>query len=85
VANAVGAAISMVSGRVDRLFDFAVGREKALEQAKEEARSAALAAGAEPESIEIVELTELPMTHMRTTAVQVKVRAVGRLRVQGAA
>jgi N-methylhydantoinase A/oxoprolinase/acetone carboxylase beta subunit len=85
VANAVGAAISMVSGRVDRLFDFAVGREKALEQAKAEARSAALAAGAEPESIEIVELTELPMTHMRTTAVQVKVRAVGRLRVQGAA
>jgi len=85
VANAVGAAISMVSGRVDRLFDFAVGREKALEQAKEEARSAALAAGAEPESIEIVELTELPMTHMRTTAVQVKVRAVGRLRVGGAA
>ena len=85
VANAVGAAISMVSGRVDRLFDFAVGREKALQQAKEEARSAALAAGAEPESIEIVELTELPMTHMKTTAVQVKVRAVGRLRVGGAA
>jgi N-methylhydantoinase A/oxoprolinase/acetone carboxylase beta subunit len=79
VANAVGAAISMVSGRVDRLFDFAAGREKALEQAKEEARAAALAAGAEPGSIDIVELTEMPMTHMRTTAVQVKVRAVGRL------
>jgi N-methylhydantoinase A/oxoprolinase/acetone carboxylase beta subunit len=79
VANAVGAAISMVSGRVDRLFDFAAGREKALEQAKEEARAAALAAGAEPGSIDIVEITEMPMTHMRTTAVQVKVRAVGRL------
>lgn len=84
VANAVGAAISMVSGRVDRMFDFAIGREKALEQAREEARSAAIAAGAEPDSIDIVELTELPMTHMRTTAVQVKVRAVGRLRVGGA-
>lgn len=79
VANAVGAAISMVSGRVDRLFDFAIGRERALEQAKQEARAAALAAGAEEGSIEIVELTELPMTHMRTTAVQVKVRAVGKL------
>jgi N-methylhydantoinase A/oxoprolinase/acetone carboxylase beta subunit len=79
VANAVGAAISMVSGRVDRLFDFACGRERALEQAKEEARAAALAAGADPGSVEIVELIELPMTHMRTTAVQVKVRAVGRL------
>ena len=81
VANAVGAAISMVSGRVDRMFDFAAGREIALEQAKEEARSAAIAAGAVPDTVEIVELTELPMTHMRTSAVQVKVRAVGKLRV----
>jgi N-methylhydantoinase A/oxoprolinase/acetone carboxylase beta subunit len=80
VANAVGAAISMVSGRVDRMFDFAIGRERALEQAKQEARAAALAAGAEADSIEIVELTELPMTHMKTTAVHVKVRAVGKLR-----
>jgi N-methylhydantoinase A/oxoprolinase/acetone carboxylase beta subunit len=79
VANAVGAAISMVSGRVDRMFDFSMGRERALDQAKEEARAAALAAGAEAGSIEIVELTELPMTHMKTTAVQVKVRAVGKL------
>jgi N-methylhydantoinase A/oxoprolinase/acetone carboxylase beta subunit len=81
VANAVGAAISMVSGRVDRMFDFSIGRERALEQAKQEAHAAALAAGAEPSSIEIVELTELPMTGMRTSAVQVKVRAVGRLQV----
>ena len=71
----------MVSGRVDRMFDFAAGREVALEQAKEDARSAAIAAGAVPDSVEIVELTELPMTHMRTSAVQVKVRAVGKLRV----
>jgi N-methylhydantoinase A/oxoprolinase/acetone carboxylase beta subunit len=83
VANAVGAAISMVSGRVDRLFDFAEGREAALDQARHEARAAAIAAGAVPDTIEIVELTELPMTHMRSTAVQVKVRAVGRLAMGG--
>lgn len=81
VANAVGAAISMVSGRVDRLFDFAQGREAALTQARDEARTAAISAGAVPDSVEIVELVELPMTHMKTTAVQVKVRAVGRLSV----
>ena len=79
VANAVGAAISMVSGRVDRLFDYAEGREAALERARREAREAAVSAGAEPASVDIVELTELPMTHMKSTAVQVKVRAVGRL------
>ena len=80
VANAVGAAISLVSGRVDSIFDFAtLGREGALAQARREACDAALAAGAEPGSVEVVDVVELPMTHMKTGAVQVKVRAVGRL------
>lgn len=79
VANAVGAAIAMVSGRVDRLYDYTEGREAALQQAKEEARQAARAAGANPQSINIVELAELPMTHIRTNLVQVRVRAVGEL------
>jgi hypothetical protein len=80
VANAVGAAIALVSGRVDKIYDFAaLGRDAALEQARQEARSAALAAGAAPDSVEVVDVVELPMTHMRTGAVQVKVRAVGRL------
>lgn len=80
VANAVGAAIALVSGRVDKIYDFAaLGRDTALEQARQEARSAALAAGAAADSVEVVDVVELPMTHMRTGAVQVKVRAVGRL------
>lgn len=80
VANAVGAAIALVSGRVDKIYDFAaLGREAALAQARREARESALAAGAEPDSIEVVDVVELPMTHMKTGAVQVKVRAVGRL------
>jgi N-methylhydantoinase A/oxoprolinase/acetone carboxylase beta subunit len=80
VANAVGAAIALVSGRVDKIYDFAaLGRDAALAQAREEARSAALAAGADAASIEVVDVVELPMTHMRTGAVQVKMRAVGRL------
>ncbi len=79
VANAVGAAIAMVSGRVDRLYDYSEGRESALQRAKDEASQAARAAGADPESIAIVELSELPMTHIRTNLVQVRVRAVGEL------
>lgn len=79
VANAVGAAIAMASGRVDRLFDYSGGREAALQQAKDEARQSARAAGAEPETIKIVEVSELPLTHMRTNLVQVRVRAVGEL------
>lgn len=80
VANAVGAAIALVSGRVDRIYDFAsLGRDGALAQAKRDACEAALAAGAERDSLEVVDIVELPMTHMRTGAVQVKVRAVGKL------
>ncbi len=82
VANAIGAAIALVSGRVDRMFDInALGREGALIQAKKEAVEAAIAAGAVPDSVNIVDVTELPMTHMKTGAVQIKVRAVGNLAV----
>jgi hypothetical protein len=80
VANAVGAAIALVSGRVDKLFDFAaLGRDTALAQARAEAIRAAVAAGASADQVEIIDVQELPMSHMRTGAVQVKVRAVGPL------
>jgi N-methylhydantoinase A/oxoprolinase/acetone carboxylase beta subunit len=79
VANAVGAAIAMTSGRVDRLFDYSAGREAALTQAKDEAIQIAKEAGADPATIRIVEVAELPMAHMRTHLVQVRVRAVGEL------
>jgi len=78
VANAVGAAIALVSGRVDAVFDTAkLGREGALAQAKEQAIAAAIANGARESEIEIVEVTELPMTHMSTGTTQIRVRAVG--------
>ena len=78
VANAVGAAIALVSGRVDKLYDVpALGREQALEMAKSDARAAAVRAGADGDRVEIVEIAELPMTHIRGGATQIKVRAVG--------
>lgn len=78
VANAVGAAIALVSGRVDAMFDTnELGREGALELAKKQAIDAAIEQGARPEEVEIVEIVELPMTHMKTGATQIKVRAVG--------
>lgn len=78
VANAIGAAIALVSGRVDKLYDVqTLGREAALRLAKEEACAAAVRAGADAARVEIVEVVELPMTHMRNGATQFKVRAVG--------
>ncbi|MDR3510566.1 MAG: hydantoinase/oxoprolinase family protein [Caulobacteraceae bacterium] len=78
VANAVGAAIALASGRVDKLYDVGtLGREAALAQAKAEAVRAAVASGALESEVEVLEVIELPMTHMRTGSVQIKVRAVG--------
>lgn len=80
VANAVGAAIALVSGRVDKMYDTAtIGREAVLEMAKQEARDEAIAAGALADEVQIVEVTELPMTHMQSGSVQIRVRAVGPL------
>jgi N-methylhydantoinase A/oxoprolinase/acetone carboxylase beta subunit len=78
VANAIGAAIAQVSGRVDRLFDMATrGRDAVLEEARQHAIDDAISAGADPATVEIVEMTELPMTHMQAGATRVRVRAVG--------
>lgn len=80
VANAVGAAIALVSGRVDKLYDFDVlGRDAAISQAKDEAIRAAENAGAQAGQVEILDLIELPMTNMPTGCVQIKVRAAGPL------
>lgn len=80
VANAVGAAIALVSGRVDKLYDFeALGRDNAIAAAKSEAVKAAVDAGARAGEVEVLDVVELPMTHMRTGCVQIKVRAAGPL------
>lgn len=80
VANAVGAAIATVSGRVDKMYDVGrIGRDAAVAEAQAEATRAAVLAGADPATVEIIELIELPMTHIQANATQIRVRAVGEL------
>jgi N-methylhydantoinase A/oxoprolinase/acetone carboxylase beta subunit len=80
VANAVGAAIALVSGRVERMYDLAAsGRSGALEAAKREAIAAAVQAGAQEDAVEIIDVSEMPMTHMKSGSVQIRVRAAGPL------
>ncbi|MCH8113582.1 MAG: hydantoinase/oxoprolinase family protein, partial [Proteobacteria bacterium] len=54
-------------------------REAAIESASAEARQKAIEAGASPDSIEIVELDELPLTYMPGGAVRLRAKAVGDL------
>ncbi len=81
VANAIGAAIAQVGGRVKRLFDFGGedGRDAAIERAMNEAKENAIAAGAVPGTLEVVDIEEYPMPYMQTDAVDVRVRVVGDL------
>jgi N-methylhydantoinase A/oxoprolinase/acetone carboxylase beta subunit len=82
VANAVGAAIAQVSGEVDRVYALAeIGREQALADAKERAVEAAVAAGALRESIEIVDVEDVPLAYLPGNATRVRIKAVGELHV----
>jgi hypothetical protein len=84
VANAIGAAIASASGEVDRIFNLGpAGREAAVEEASEEARGRAVAAGASPDRVEIVELEEIPLAYLTNPAVRIRAKAAGPLDVQG--
>ena len=81
VANAIGAAIAQVGGETDRIYAIAeIGREPALEQAKEEASQRAVDAGADPASVDIVEVEEVPLAYLPSNAIRIRVKAVGDLR-----
>lgn len=82
VANAVGAAIAQVSGEVDRIFNLDhLSREEALAQARQEAR----AAGAEEASVQIVDVEDVPLAYLPSSATRIRVKAVGDLLGRGKA
>ena len=79
-ANAVGAAIASVSGQVDRIFHLGPGgRQAALDEACEEARERAVAAGADPHTVDIVEREEIPLAYLTNPAIRVRAKAAGAL------
>jgi N-methylhydantoinase A/oxoprolinase/acetone carboxylase beta subunit len=80
VANAIGAAIAQVGGETDRVFAIAeMGRDEALAQARQEASDKAVAAGAEEDTISIVDVEEVPLAYLPSNAVRIRVKAVGDL------
>jgi hypothetical protein len=79
-ANAVGAAIASVSGQVDRIFHLgADGRQAVLDEARDEARERAVAAGADPGTVQIIEVEEIPLAYLTSPAVRIRVKAAGTL------
>jgi N-methylhydantoinase A/oxoprolinase/acetone carboxylase beta subunit len=81
VANAVGAAIAQVSGTIDRVFSLQDrSRDEVMEEARRTAFGEAVRAGADEDSLEVVEVEEVPLAYLPGNAVRIKVKAAGRLR-----
>lgn len=79
-ANAIGSAISKVSGNYEQHIDYDVlPREQALEQAKAEAIHLAVQAGAIESTVEIIEVEDVPLAYYPGHTSRVKVKAAGDL------
>lgn len=80
VANAIGSAISQVSGQVERIYSLdQFGRLEAIEEAKHLAIEEAIAAGANPDTCKIVEIEDVPLAYLPGNATRISVKAAGEL------
>jgi len=80
VANAIGAAIAQVGGEIDRIFSLeGTSRDIVLASAKAEATERSTNAGADPASVKIVDIEEVPLAYLPGSATRIRVKAVGDL------
>lgn len=83
VTNAIGAAIAQVSGHVDQVFSLdEQPREDVIEEAKSLARQDAIEAGADPDTVEIIDLEEIPLSYLPGNAVRLHIQAAGDLEIK---
>jgi hypothetical protein len=79
-ANTIGAAIAQVGGEIDRIYPLeGATRDEVLKSAKEAAIAEAIRAGAKADTVQIVDLDEIPLAHLPSNAVRIRVKAVGSL------
>lgn len=79
VANAIGSAIAQVSGQITKVFSLAeTPRDQAIAESKERACAEAIAAGADPNTVEVIEVEDIPMAYLGD-ALCIRVKAVGDL------
>jgi succinyl-CoA synthetase beta subunit len=80
VANAIGAALSQVGAQVDRVVALeGTTRQEALSAITNEAKAKCLNAGAKEETIRVVDVDEVPLAYLPSSAVRVTLRVVGNL------
>ena len=78
-ANAVGAALGDVAGQAEQVFSLReTPRQEAVALVRADAIARAVEAGADPGTVEVLTLEELPVAYMEDTVI-VRARAAGRL------
>lgn len=79
-ANAIGSAISKVSGYYEKLVSYdEIPREQAIKLATNEAILEASRSGARMDSVEIVELEDVPLQYYPGNMVRIRIKAAGDL------
>lgn len=81
VANAIGATIAQIGGQFEKVYQYdTTDRQYALTDATRLAKKQAIAAGAQGDDIEVVEIEEMPLAYAPGDTTRVKVKVIGSLR-----
>ncbi|MGR5140112.1 hydantoinase/oxoprolinase N-terminal domain-containing protein [Photobacterium sp. DNB23_23_1] len=80
VANAIGVALGEISGQLDKIVEIAPDqRQVVLEALALEAKQLAVEAGACPDSVQVIERHEIPLSYLQGNRVHVKIKAAGKI------
>jgi N-methylhydantoinase A/oxoprolinase/acetone carboxylase beta subunit len=77
-ANAVGAAVAQISGETDQIYRD-MSRAEAIAAAEAQAVARATAAGADPATIQTIEIEDMPLAYLPGNALRVRVRVAGEM------
>jgi N-methylhydantoinase A/oxoprolinase/acetone carboxylase beta subunit len=81
-ANAVGAAIAQISGETDQVYRD-MTRDAAIAAAEAQAIDRAVTAGADPATLQTIDLEDMPLAYLPGNALRVRVRVAGEMQPPG--
>ncbi|HWU29559.1 MAG TPA: hydantoinase/oxoprolinase family protein [Microbacterium sp.] len=80
VANAIGASIAQVGGEIDKVYAIEPGRrDETIAAVRAEAVDKAIAAGAKPSTVSVIDFDEVPIPYLPGNATRIRAKAVGDL------
>ncbi len=78
VANAIGAAIALLSGNAEQIFDYGqTDSTEAIAEMTQRARQQAVAIGADPATLRVIDVEEIPVPYTDGKMTLVRVKVVG--------